>query len=86
MAAAIEGRALLGMARDNKTDEIRSAVALGVPVDFTNPVRARRAPGRGPRGLVGPRTQLGRRGGAAPTDDAPPPPTPARCHTHTHTP
>jgi hypothetical protein len=38
MAAALEGRALLGMARDNKPDDIRSAVRLGVPVDFTNPI------------------------------------------------
>lgn len=38
MAVALEGRALLGMARDNKPNEIKAAVALGVPVDFPNPV------------------------------------------------
>lgn len=34
----MEGRALLGMARDNRVQEIQSAVALGVPVDFPNPI------------------------------------------------
>jgi ankyrin repeat protein len=38
----MEGRALLGMARDNKPEDIKNCVALGVPVDFPNPVRRRR--------------------------------------------
>ncbi|GBF91748.1 hypothetical protein Rsub_04052 [Raphidocelis subcapitata] len=38
MAAALEGRALLGMARDNKTADIKAAVRLGVPVDYANPI------------------------------------------------
>lgn len=37
-AAAMEGRALLGMARDNRPDDIRAAAALGVPVDWPNPI------------------------------------------------
>lgn len=39
--AQMEGRALLGMARDNRPDQITAAVRLGIPVDWSNPVRAR---------------------------------------------
>ncbi|KAI8470987.1 MAG: ankyrin repeat-containing domain protein [Monoraphidium minutum] len=38
VAAQMEGRALLGMARDDKVAEIQAAVELGIPVDFGNPI------------------------------------------------
>lgn len=37
--ADMEGRALLGMARDNNAAAIAAAVQLGVPVDVQNAVR-----------------------------------------------
>ena len=44
-----EGRALLGMARDNRHEEIAAAVQLGIPVDWANPVREERSRQRAAR-------------------------------------